>query len=283
LVDQSPHATRQALENDISQSAPPLYGDHLLDQLYSDVDPSGYGTPRNLSTIPGNFSIPGSPYSHSCNISDENLASLEAINGPGISISPEGYHVSPDALQHRLQNLRFDTITASSPPAHEDHSPENVDSLQPNARSLSQGGDYFSSNSSSSHHSRGPSPPWTVINGAESLPGNLSISRRPSSDDSPQSGARTPRARFFHAEDLSRLPSYSAAVRTPPIRIGSSNTGLPSYTATTAISCSSGLAVPESTYVRDRDWPAQATRTVITLHDEERRLWMLQARGCGRV
>ena len=55
LVDQSPVASRLALENDLNNSAPPLYGQHQFDQYYSEMDHAGYRTP-------GTFSTPGTPF-----------------------------------------------------------------------------------------------------------------------------------------------------------------------------------------------------------------------------
>ncbi|MCJ1478370.1 hypothetical protein MMC13_007050 [Lambiella insularis] len=73
---------------DISRNAPPLYGQHQFDQLYSDLDPSGYMTPSGATT-------PFYPQSRSG--SSENLASLgEASNNA---------EVSANTLYNRLSGL----------------------------------------------------------------------------------------------------------------------------------------------------------------------------------
>lgn len=278
LVDQTPYAARMAQEHDADHSAPPLYGEHQFDQLYSGVDPNGYRTPGNLST-------PGTPYSHSRNISSENLASLNAItNGAGLSTSPGGQHVSAAALQSRLQNLHINGHRGQTSGADDEIHPsaDGTDLLRRDSsnRALQ---DYFSDNNTNSgqHSSRGYSP--ALQNGQHSNP----LSRQPSEEEVLASGNMTPRIRFDEVEDLARVPSYTTAVRTPAPKTPCTGMGnLPTYGDATH-STENPLAEPPSAYMRPpRSGTAQSgmgrsvgARNATTIQDEERRLRTMQARG----
>jgi hypothetical protein len=87
---------QQAFQDEVNQNAPPTYGLHQLDELYNDIDPSGFMTPgANHSMMNSGANTPF--YAHSRTGSGEDLASLDAVaNGGGASAA---------ALQHRLQNL----------------------------------------------------------------------------------------------------------------------------------------------------------------------------------
>lgn len=251
VVDQSPQASRAAVENDMNNCAPPLYGEHMLDKLYSEVDPSGYLTPTvGLST-------PGTPYLHSRQPSSENLRSLDAIasshGASGIN-TPNGESVNPAALHHRLQNLDFSSAGPSRSP--QNHNPEE-----------STDG-YFSPQDAAadaSHDSSGM------------------MSRRESEeDDTIHSGARTPFPQYAHTEDLARVPSYSTAVKAPAPH--SSTAGLPTYgAATTEESAALSLPEPPSVHLRDARGglgrsPPQ-NRNLSHLQDGDRRLRLMQMRG----
>jgi arrestin-related trafficking adapter 4/5/7 len=283
LVDQSPVASRQALAQDMMNAAPPLYGQHEFDHLYSEVDPSGYGTP-------GNFSTPGTPFgSHSRNISAEDLASLEAITGGGNTngtVTPGGSHVSALALQYRLQNLRVSgSGTSSSPLATEDHNSDHDSegdaSRRPSAApSYSASNDYFSQRSNSSprpashrnqtdlspdygnavnghapspHQNNLDSTPNSVPNGDSSGPSSTELSRHPSgeyqSGNYTYSGTRTALPRFHHTEDLARIPSYGMALRTPA-RTTYSGIDLPSYCAAMSSSTAPIPVAPPVVHLR---------------------------------
>ncbi|KAL2789093.1 hypothetical protein BJX66DRAFT_239754 [Aspergillus keveii] len=179
LVDVTPQATQAAI-NDIAQQAPPLYGEHQFDQLYSELDPSGYRTP-------GPGSGPGTPFGTlSRNLSAENLASMNAITSTDISAS---------ALRHRLQNLDLHGHSRLSP-SENDH--------------LGVPSDHGPASGSNTHGSN--------THGSNThTPGSPELSRRTSDEvdhDHLPSGMATP----FHPhsaelETLSRVPSYSTAVR----------------------------------------------------------------------
>ena len=248
LVDQSPVADRQALANDLTNSAPPLYGQHQFDQMFSEVDPSGYHTP-------GMFSTPGTPFgTHSRNVSDDNLAAL--VNGNGGGHSPTNDDVSPQALQSRLQNLRTSgTSMAHSPLAQEDHLSDYEASSRRHSSNATR--DYFDSNTSEPHSQTrtpnfsppvpGQSEPSPLTNGHDSGQGSAELSRN-TSEDNPR--ARTPVPYSYQIEDLARIPSYSTAVRTPA-RTPNNGPDLPSYGA--AMSCSRGSspAPPPTAYIRN--------------------------------
>jgi hypothetical protein len=207
LVDQSP-LTAQRATDDMSHSAPPLYGEHQFDQLYSDVDPSGYFTPGIASEANTPFGT------HSRNISEENLASLNALTNGNISAS---------ALRHRLDNL--DRNNAGNA---QQLSPEHPsDEESPSRRQSGSLGDYFS-NSTANH-------------GRQS-PGSAPVSRRTSEEDNLPSGGHTPRPQYMEVEDLSRVPSYSTAVRST-VRTPLSG-DLPNYQAATSNS-NSGPPTPQ--------------------------------------
>jgi arrestin-related trafficking adapter 4/5/7 len=254
LVDQTPVASRLALENDVTNSAPPLYGQHQFDQYYSEMDHTGYRTP-------GNFSTPGTPFgSLSRNISAENLSSLIGQGGreSTFELSP-AYNqqvngdVSPAALQHRLQNIRVcGSGLAHSPLAIEDHySDYSVGGNNSIRHPSNAPGDYFDpeTGGTSLPHSQqmspGPSPGPPGDSARNSLP-NGHLSRNGSTDLSrPNSGedhgTNTPIPHYHEIEDLARIPSYSTAVRTPARRTYS-GTDLPSYVA--AVGSSHGQSSP---------------------------------------
>lgn len=282
LVDQTPYAARLAQEHDADHSAPPLYGEHQFDQLYSGVDTNGYGTP-------GHFSTPGTPNLHSRSQSSENLATLNAVtNGAGVSTSPGGQHVSPAALQSRLQNLRVNGQPSHAPPADDDTlpPPDDLDVMRRNSSSHVFS-DYFSDNSGP-HSSHGHSP--ALQNGQNSNSHSNPLSRQPSEDDVLASGTATPRVQFNEVEDLARVPSYTTAVRTPVPKTTSSGMGnLPTYGDATHSTGTSPpvLVEPPSAHLRgsrsggalESMARAPGSRNVTTIQDEERRLRTMQARG----
>ncbi|KAH8897100.1 hypothetical protein GQ53DRAFT_791767 [Thozetella sp. PMI_491] len=94
LVRQLPHGTGAAATNTI---APPGYGEHVLDQLYEDMDVNGLMTPGMQSGMNSPF------YSQSRAGSSENLAAM--LNGNG---------VAPAALSSRLQDMSLDASHRNS-------------------------------------------------------------------------------------------------------------------------------------------------------------------------
>lgn len=275
LVDQTPQAGRAALQNDILNSAPPVYGDHRFDQLFSDLDPSGWRTPG------GALSAVGTPYTHSRNISSENLSqSIDAVaDAPG--------HVSASALQHRLQDLRRSDVILPSI-AREDSDHLYNGSRRGSGAHLN--GDYLSTSADAQRDREGSG----TMSGINSLPDSNDVSRRTSNEDVPyaqSSGTATPFFQTDHFEDLAKVPSYSTAIKTPLPRSHNSGLDLPTYVASCAENEPPAPAPPPSAHVRgphrsdtfglslDGSVRPPTNRNLSQLQDNERRLRMLQLRS----
>jgi hypothetical protein len=297
LVDQTPQAGRAAIANDLANAAPPVYGQHTLDALYSDV--TGYRTPGTA------LSTPGTPYLHSRHASSDNLASLAAM--------ANGSYVSPAALQTRLQNLRAGDSLIQDLRGNEDSEiqslgvPAEVRSRS-NSASGANADDYFQPHDASngSTHPR-ISPSDVGANSGNpshtpSYPASNLMSRRTSEEEEGQiSGTRTPFPQYDHMEDLARVPSYSTAVKTPaPRQLPDQSISLPTYGAAVTIPSPPALAEPPTAHIRTSprlpgritvssqspDSPINGVprgslshRSVNSIQDEERRLRMLQMRG----
>lgn len=195
LVDQTPMSTQST---DIVQHAPPLYGEHVLDQLYADVDQSGMMTPAPQSGMNTPF------YNHSRAGSAENLAA--PTSGP----HPDGA-VPPAALSSRLQNL-------------------NLGSRNNSFRRLHHSGESEGNTPHTQPHTDGE-PGYFDHSGPNSNP----LSRRTSEEDGAvsnlTSGQHSPEhIDFSELGDLTKVPSYRTAVQTP-IRSTSYNDALPNYEA----------------------------------------------------
>ncbi|KAE8372761.1 putative HECT-type ubiquitin ligase-interacting protein cred [Aspergillus bertholletiae] len=260
LIDQTPQSAQRAV-NDIAQQAPPLYGEHQFDQLYSELDPAGYRTP-------GPGSGPGTPFGTlSRNLSAENLASMNALTNTDISAS---------ALHSRLSNLSNLNITRPHQPSPSDHEPQS-DSEH---RRLGVPADYFGPSSGSNSHS--PSSPV--------------LSRRPSDEvdhEHVPSGMATPfHPQYAEVETLSRVPSYSTAVRTT---VRPHDSELPDYDAVVAedIPIPPPLQSPQQAYIRNAGRGSSQLFSLDILHhrpglghsrtsshdDDDRRLRLVQARA----
>jgi len=198
LVDQTPMSTQSS---DISSHAPPLYGEHILDQLYADVDQAGIMTP----TVQSGMNTPF--YSQSRNGSSENIASLNS------AVDQNGA-VPPAALLNRLQNLHLNSSSRNSSfvRAHPGiGSGGNTPHSAPHSDIVSS---YFE------HHSNPQSTP---------------LSRRTSEEDNNfsnlTSGQHSPEhIDYSELGDLNKVPSYSTAVRAPT-RGMSYSAALPNYEA----------------------------------------------------
>ncbi|KAF8864710.1 hypothetical protein BDZ45DRAFT_736833 [Acephala macrosclerotiorum] len=196
LVDQTPLSTQTM---DVVQHAPPLYGEHILDQLYADVDQSGMMTPAPQSGMNTPF------YNQSRAGSHENLASLnEAAHPTGA--------VPPAALSSRLQNLNATSRSHSfrrmhpSSGANTPHSMPHTDS-EPG---------YFDH-----HHSAPNSNPLSRRTSEEGNHGQSNMT----------SGQHTPEhIDFSELGDLTKVPSYRTAVKTPARGMSYSD-ALPNYEA----------------------------------------------------
>lgn len=200
LVDQTPLSTQTT---NVVQHAPPLYGEHILDQLYADMDQSGLMTPAPQSGMNTPF------YSQSRRGSHEDLSS-------SLSTAPHpNGAVPPAALSSRLQNL-------------------NATSRNNSFRRLPGGAGSGSNTPHPPPHSDGEpgyfdQPP----SGQHSNP----LSRRTSEEEqhnsmsNPTSGYHTPEhIDYSELGDLSKVPSYTTALKAP-IRSMSYTDALPNYDA----------------------------------------------------
>ncbi|KAJ6127150.1 HECT-type ubiquitin ligase-interacting protein creD [Penicillium sp. IBT 18751x] len=220
LREQTQQTNRRTADEFATNQAPPLYGEHTVDQLYSEVDPNGYRTPGPSS------GGPGTPFGAlSRNISAENLPSMAALTNTDISAA---------ALHSRLNSLSANRLQPATPGEIPNSPPDH----HANSRGLNvHFGDYFGPSSGSGTHS----------------PASPELSRRPSDDgtQSPiQSGMTTPfHPQYAEVETLSRVPSYSTAVRAA---VGPCDSGLPDYNAVMASSLPSTpvLQSPQQAYLR---------------------------------
>jgi hypothetical protein len=187
--------------------APPVYGQHVLDQLYDDVDQSGLQTPLAQSGTSSPY------YAHSRVGSSEDL--LATV--PGIPIPPA-------ALSSRLQSMPLDHASR--------HAPSSFRSSISTTSSLISAPSDGSGDTNHSQTTNATSPP-------QSAP----LMMRNNSDGfpfaSPSPGIQTPE-HVDHPDiaELSKVPSYQTAVKTPARSLfGSLMEGcvLPDYrTATSA-------------------------------------------------
>ncbi|OJD13854.1 hypothetical protein AJ78_05725 [Emergomyces pasteurianus Ep9510] len=197
LIDQSVQSAQRVIHT-MAQQAPPLYGEHRFDQLYSEIDCTSYRTP-------GNSSVPDTPLSFlSRNLSIENVNIMEASGHQDIS---------PAALHTRLSNLHLNGSAPFTPPPSEPaESATDCSSQESQLLNLAE------NTPSINIQSPGIVTPAT--------------SRRPSEDDNLSSGIATPSSQVSEVEHLSRVPSYATAVRAHLST--HSSEGLPDYQAATA-------------------------------------------------
>lgn len=197
----------------VNHLAPPLYGEHLFDQLYSEVDLSGYMTPA------GGVSGRGTPFlSQSRRASTDDLASMDAA-------TPSDF--AANALQSRLRSL--ENIAPSRWARDRPYNPGSTDeSPETNACESIR-------DQESPQLLQNPVPTGDSNNpgGSPNLPiPNGSPSRGGSEEDPAPTGTHTPQHIELSANDLSKVPSYTTALHTratAPI-----NDGLPNYQTATS-------------------------------------------------
>lgn len=182
-----------AMQDDLNQNAPPTYGLHQLDELYNDIDPSGFMTPGGRGSI-GNSGANTPFYGHSRSGSAEDLASLDAVahtNGEGASAS---------ALHHRLQNLDLNQNNRSARFAPRQHNSgdSTPHSAHEDARPPPSSSSYFAGTEydmealarTPSYNTAVRTPARTPI--SEDLPTYEMASRPSSPSRTPRSGHSTP-------------------------------------------------------------------------------------------
>lgn len=203
LLDQTPDMNFSA---DVAAHAPPVYGEHVLDQLFADSETSGYATPAHASS---GMNTPF--YAHSRAGSIENLRNLNGMPHTG---------VRPDALSNRLQNL------TSPPRSSSDPAIRNATFSGGNTPAIPiRGGLGHRANGSISTPGSLSGPNGSYFDHAHPpIPTSNPISRRPSDEERRgrnglasgfNSGMQTPEHLDYQDLSLSRVPSYSTAVKAP--------------------------------------------------------------------
>lgn len=210
----------------VSGLAPPVYEEHRLDQLYSQIDLSGFMTPA------GGASGMGTPFvSQTPAGSTENVNFIDAVASTSSSanVSQTRLH----GLEHPASGRR-----ARDRPHHLSSSvDETVEDNQGSSRDLESPQSYQGALSTGGNIS--------ISRGSPNRPGNSNpMSRRTSEGESVPTENQAPEHIEFSSEDLAKVPSYSTALRsrvTAPV-----NDGLPNYQAAiqTPISQSSPTQVP---------------------------------------
>lgn len=191
----------------LSDLTPPQYGEHQFDQLYSDIDLSGYLTPAGAAS---GMNTP--PQSRSRSVSTDNLASMNAMASNGFAAN---------ILQNRLNNLDAAGNNRTARDRSQLPAPGNG-AVDISSREVYNG-------HSSPRHGSTPN--------SDCLPAGRSIypqcgpdqelSGREPEEDGLASGAATPQHLEYSAEVLSKVPSYTTALQTNPR--APLNEGLPSY------------------------------------------------------
>lgn len=203
LVRQSPTETTSVRQ--MAGIAPPGYGEHILDQLYEDLDVNGLNSGLQTPAIQSGVNTPF--YTLSRAGSAENLHQMAQLAGMSA--------VPPAALSSRLQDVSLD-------PSHRNQSYNSL-----NGMAMTDG--------ATTPHSAHP----PTDSNHNSPPPSASLSRSHSGED--LSGINTPE--HVELEDLSRVPSYSTAVKTP-VRPLSMMEGmvLPDYNAAVSVPSSPTLS-----------------------------------------
>ena len=217
-IDDNNNLVHQGLQTMSASAAlddltPPQYGEHQFDQLYSDIDPSGYMTPAGCA------SGMGTPFqSRSRSVSAENLTSMD-----GVASSDFGASV----LQSRLSNLDI----AGSNRVARDRSQLSTsgDGTEPGSFEVARMDDAGIPQNSLPHGGYFGQPGGNL--GGHSPGSSAPISRRVSEEDEVTSGPVTPQHIEYSAESLAKVPSYTTALQSNPRTLV--NDGLPTYQTAT--------------------------------------------------
>ena len=201
LIHQGPQTI--GISSALDDLTPPQYGDHQFDQLYSEIDPSGYMTPA------GGVSGRGTPFqSRSRSVSTENLASMDGIASSDFAAS---------ALQSRLNNL--DAVGSNRVVRDRSQLSTSGDGTE------TAGIDFQRTDEAGIPQNSLPRTGYF-----EPSTGGP-VSRRVSEEDEVTSGPVTPLHIEYSAESLAKVPSYSTALQSNPITLV--NDGLPTYQSAT--------------------------------------------------
>jgi hypothetical protein len=176
---------------EVAAIAPPAYEHHRLDQLYDDIDPVGLNSP-----IGGRSGVSSPFRGHSRAGSTDNLPALL-----------QGAAIQPDLLAHRLHNM----------------------SLEERHRNMSWNSNLSGAGAGAAL--RNDTSPHPGDEAQASPPTSAPLTRHNSNDG--HSGSNTPPEHLDFPEitELSKVPSYQTAVRTPVRPLVSEVFGLPDYEA----------------------------------------------------
>ena len=189
---------------------PPQYGEHQFDQLYSDIDPSGYMTPA------GGVSGRGTPFqSRSRSVSTENLASMDGVASSDFGVS---------VLQSRLSNL--DVAGSNRVARDRSQLSTSGDGTEPGSFETAMMDD-----SNTPQNSLTPCRQTVGNMGGQSPGTSVLVSRRVSEEDEVTSGPVTSQHIEYSAESLAKVPSYATALQSNPRALV--NDGLPTYQSAT--------------------------------------------------
>ena len=209
LVHQGPQTINAS--SALDDLSPPQYGEHQFDQLYSEIDPSGYMTPA------GGASGRGTPLqSRSRSVSTDNLASMDGIASSdfGASVLQSRLNSLDVVGSNRIMRDRSQLSTSGDGTGPASFETARTDDALTSQHSLPPGG-YFEQPES---NMRGPST-------------SAPVSRRVSEEDEVISGQVTPQHIEYSAESLAKVPSYSTAIQSNPTTL--INDGLPTYQSAT--------------------------------------------------
>ena len=210
LVDSSGRAAISAFGlNDLT---PPQYGEHQFDQLYSEIDPSGYVTPGGPRS---GLTTPFQGRSRSVSAEGVSVGAEDDTTTSGIPVS---------VLQSRLNSLNMAGATAIRIPRDRSQLATSGDGIQgqngsgdspvdnvlPRNASASQAGYFDNREGTPNGHTPGEN-----------------MNRRVSEEEEELAPSHSPQHVEFSAEDLAKVPSYTTALRSNPRT--PINEGLPSY------------------------------------------------------
>ena len=205
----------------LSDLTPPQYGEHQFDQLYSEIDPSGYTTPRGTRS---GLSTPLQIRSRS--ISAENIHQADMTPSTAIPVG---------ALHSRLNNLDSMGNLANRGPRDRSQLATSGDGLSsPGSRTNGESHDdddtprnaSVAQNGSAAHPQEGTSSD-------SASPEDLSPRTSGEEEQQQQAEPQSPQHVEFSVEDLVKVPSYSTALKSNPRTPISA--GLPSYHAAVRI------------------------------------------------
>ncbi|KAF2729442.1 hypothetical protein EJ04DRAFT_588809 [Polyplosphaeria fusca] len=181
--------TAAAMRDEAHQNAPPTYGLHQLDELYNDIDPSGFMTPGGHNSMM-NSGATTPFYGHSRVGSAENLGSLDAVadGASAAALHNRLHHLSMDQNQPlRLPPSRHHSSGGSTPRS----GPDDALHEPPRGYFPADGYDMEALARTPSYNTAVRTPAMTPL--SEDLPTYETATSRPSSPSrSPRSGNSTP-------------------------------------------------------------------------------------------